>query len=217
MQKKYNPNVKFMLENVVMKKEYQNVISQCLQVEPVQINSALVSAQNRERLYWANWGISQPQDREIYLKDILQPEHEVDEKYYINNENMLKFITDNERLRKKYTAINPDKSLTQTARQYASWNGTFVAEKLGYINKDSQGQRIYSVVRRLTPVECERLQTLPDNYTQGVSDSQRYKMLGNGWTRDVIEHNFNCLKNPVRKITEFQPDMFGFSDMGVKK
>ena len=235
-----------------------------------------------------------------------------DEKYFVDTvEKMLKIYAEKngkDFCIKKYTAINPDKS--------------FVPEKLGYINKDSQGQRIYSVdgksvclsalgggwgsktglyavcgamrgrhivdgkrqdikgaktdqrfeirddkktncltsvqkdnyiiqrsrgfnkggvfedkcptlssnswehnnilsdgyrICRLTPVECERLQTLPDNYTQGVSDSQRYKMLGNGWTRDVIEHNFNCLKNPVRKITEFQPDMFGFSDMGVKK
>ena len=68
----FNPDVKFMLENVKMKKEYERVITDALGVKPVEINSALVSAQNRRRLYWCNWGVTQPEDRGIVLKDILE-------------------------------------------------------------------------------------------------------------------------------------------------
>jgi site-specific DNA-cytosine methylase len=111
----------FLLENVKMKKEFQHVISDALGVEPVEINSSLVSAQNRKRLFWCNW---------------------------------------------------PVKDNTFLCRIE---NGVLLA-------------------RKLTPIECERLQTVPDNYTNHVSNTQRYKMLGNGWTVDVICHIFECLK-----------------------
>jgi DNA-cytosine methyltransferase len=70
--RKYNPNIKFMLENVKMKKEHMDVITQYMGVEPVCINSSLLSAQNRVRYYWANWNISQPEDKGIFLKDIIE-------------------------------------------------------------------------------------------------------------------------------------------------
>lgn len=84
---------------------------------------------------------------------------------------------------KKYSFICNDKqkAITLTARQYACWNGNFY--QLG----DNK-------FRKLTPIECERLQTLPDNYTEGVSNTQRYKCLGNGWTVDVIAHILGYLK-----------------------
>ena len=114
-----NPKVKFLLENVKMKKEFQKIISKCMGVEPIEINSALVSAQNRKRLYWTNLApmfkktlfglpspmIPQPKDKGILLKDILQTD--VDDKYYIG-EKQKDFILNSERLKKKYIQANGD-------------------------------------------------------------------------------------------------------------
>ena len=94
---KYNPNVKFLLENVKMKQEFQDVISENLGVQPVEINSALVSAQNRRRLYWANWEFRQPEDRHIMLKDIVHEYSKVnrdkaiclDEEHYVTEFHLL--------------------------------------------------------------------------------------------------------------------------------
>jgi len=225
--RKYNPDVKFLLENVKMKKEYQDIISEQLGVKPILINSALVSAQNRKRLYWTNIGeIKPPEDRGILLRDIL--EKEVDEKYYLKQEQIDKYIINKNTTKKefiqckmidngnRFTFNNTNKSFTITAG--GRNNGNNLCIKVGYIGKGGQGQRIYSPdaksvalsalgggqgaktglydvgrIRKLTPIECERLQTLPDNYTQGISDTQRYKVLGNGWTVDVIAHIFKGL------------------------
>jgi len=192
----------FLLENVKMKKEYLNIITEHMGVEPVLINSAKVSAQNRQRYYWCNWEVEQPEDRGILLKDVL--ESEVDEKYYLKD-NWLKWWDENKdfQLKKKYSSLDSDKAITMTARQYASWNGNFVTDKpvrLGHFNSGGKGGHtgLYKVsesyrIRKLTPIECERLQTLPDNYSEGVSNTQRYKMLGNGWTVEVIKHLFREL------------------------
>jgi DNA (cytosine-5)-methyltransferase 3A len=193
--KKFNPDVKFLLENVKMKKEYELVITRYMGVAPIEINSALVSAQNRVRNYWTNiasepYGlfgdmrctIPQPEDRGIVLKDIL--EKDVPEKYYIKSEAMLKFITDEWRQYKSYTQINGQKSLPLLARTYSSWCGDYAY---------STNNRL----RRLTPTECKRLQTVPDWYDMSmVSDTQQYKMLGNGWTIDVIVHILSYLPLP---------------------
>lgn len=259
--KEHNPNVKFLLENVRMKKEYQDVITEYLGVEPVEINSALVSAQSRKRLYWTNIGkIEQPEDKEIFLKDII--EDEVDEKYYMNDSWHIWWNKNREfQLKKKYSSLDADKAITMTARQYASWNGNFIQrlgnKKVPYLvtrprgkNKGSVNEKKSSTlsssswehnnflvlngavrgrytpegktkqqieirvdgktntlttvqkdnvvlederVRRLTPREAERLQTVPDDYSAVVSDRQRYKMLGNGWTVDVIAHIYKNL------------------------
>lgn len=177
-----NPKVKFLLENVRMKKEFENVITSVLGVEPIMINSALVSAQDRKRLYWANWHFEQPEDKGITFKDIKSEFTQRD----ICSRGWHKWWDENKdyQLSKKYSWIcaDDDKAITLTARQYASWNGNLI--------KLANEQH-----RRATPIECERLQTLPDNYTQGVSNSQRYKCLGNGWTVDVIAH---ILKSMVK-------------------
>lgn len=216
-----NPNAHFLLENVKMKKEHELVISRYLNIAPIEINSALVSAQNRVRLYWTNienepYGffgdmqctIPQPKDKRVLLKDIL--EEKVDEKYFINTKPMMDFVTDQWRLDKKYTQIDGEKALTQTARQYSSWCGDYVEllnerQRANYKNKDEKANTFLSTswkgsqangmtlvgttkIRRLTPIECERLQTVDDNYTNCVSDTQRYRMLGNGFTIDVISY-----------------------------
>lgn len=206
-----NPDLKFMLENVQMKKQYLQVITDTMGVQPVKINSALVSAQNRVRYYWANWEFGQPEDKGILLRDILLPEDEVTEEHYLGagQINRLKTSTD---LVKCFSKIDPDKALCMTARQYANWKGTFVTvrqkargnnkgferglEKSPSMTSSNWQHNNHIVViggeekllRRLTPVECERLQTLPDDYTAGMSKSQRYRALGNGWTVDVIAH-----------------------------
>lgn len=142
--KQHNPNVKFLLENVRMKKEYLDVISEHLGVQPVLINSALVSAQNRHRYYWTNLGeIQQPEDKFIWLRHILQDE--VDEKYYMSPEWHIWWSKNAIfQLQKKYSSIDADKAITMTARQYASWNGNYV-QRLGHYNNGGQGDRIYSI------------------------------------------------------------------------
>lgn len=173
--KSVNPSVKFMLENVKMKKEYLAVISEQLGVEPVFINSSLVSAQNRQRYYWCNWEVSQPEDRGIVLADILESGERAD---IVINQG------------KEAQKIGIQKSHCLMARDYKGFGNQGMT---GVLNPSAVRGRYISdgkVYRKLTPIECERLQTVDDNYTNHVSNTQRYKMLGNGWTVDVVAHIF---------------------------
>lgn len=202
--REYNPRVKFLLENVKMKQEHKDVITNRLGVEPVAINSNLLSAQNRPRLYWTNINFNkQIKDRGILLEDILQPD--VDNKYFVKAGRLSWLQKFGEVKEKKgYVAFNPDKAKNTT--YILQWpRGT---NKGGLRAKDGKVPSLTTsswpannlllhegMVRKLTPIECERLQTLPDNYTKAVSDTQRYKALGNGWTVDVIAHILEGLKN----------------------
>lgn len=205
----------FLLENVAsMPKEAKQIITKTLGVEPILINSALVSAQQRKRLYWTNIpNITQPKDKQITLGDILVDGYGIDV----------------QKQGKDILKIGIDKSQTLLARDWKGFgnqtmSGVLKPLRLGEIGKGGQGDRIYSVlgksislnansggrgaktglykidlpdgdyiIRKLYPIECERLQTLPDNYTEGVSNSQRYKAIGNGWTVDVISHIFKFI------------------------
>jgi site-specific DNA-cytosine methylase len=326
----------FLLENVMMGEKWEKVLSKAIGVKPIEINSALVSAQNRRRLYWTNIGlepmglfgdlgsiIEQPKDKGIFLKDIL--EKEVEEKYYLSEksimylenrtiENKIKgrgfgavypsgdeksscidtrygalrnsgetYICHNtmprssrtgkggtgplsrtdrktycldtgstnaiemvgaikfgrtdeaKALRKESmkngkdhtpfqskeisgidyekmgtltTAINKDNLLMLNYNQKKKFDHNPNTDKAGcltlaqgragssdeYMDAVSKIAKIQGNIRRLTPIECERLQTVKDNYTAHVSDSQRYKMLGNGWTVDVISHILSYAK-----------------------
>ena len=165
----------FLLENVCMKKEWENVITQEVGVAPIMINSALVSAQNRKRLYWTNIeGITQPQDRGILLSALLGD---------VEYKTPLPYLLGSYCGRTRLSMVSSidKKAACLTASMYKGQIPSYV--------KNSQG-----LVHKLTPIECERLQTLPDNYTEGVSNSQRYKMIGNGWTVDVIAHIFSFIK-----------------------
>lgn len=180
----------FLLENVRMKKEYIDVISEYLGVEPILINSSKFSAQNRERLYWTNIPITTTiEDKNILLKDILEDDD--DFKY---GECELKEFNENSICHHIGNAldINGNDSIK---RIYASSGKSPTLDTMQGGNRHPKvlinGTNSY---RRLTPLECERLQTVPDNYTSIVSNSQRYKMLGNGWTVDVIAFIFNQLK-----------------------
>lgn len=205
--KGYNPECLFLLENVKMKQESKDVITSRLGVEPIAINSNLVSAQNRYRLYWTNInGVEQPEDKGIYLFDILEPI--VDEKYFIRAGRLSWLQTFGEvKVKDGYVAFNPTKAKCLTVRREPSWNTTYViqgshgANSGGYRAIDGKTPALTTssweankllltegMVRKLTPIENERLQTLPDNYTKVISDSQRYKSIGNGWTVDVIAH-----------------------------
>jgi site-specific DNA-cytosine methylase len=173
-----NPDVKFMLENVKMKKEYLDVISRLLGVEPVFINSALVSAQNRQRYYWANWKIEQPEDKEINWGSIR--EENAPACHYYSQKGLEWIRRHSERTGKKLRVWdNNEKCQMLEATMYKNYSG-----QRFFAVKDVNGKRYISLL------ECERAQTVPDNYTNHVSNTQRYKMLGNGWTVDVITHIF---------------------------
>lgn len=172
----------FLLENVKMKKEYQDVISEYLNVEPILINSALVSAQNRKRLYWTNIkNVKQPEDRNLVFNNILDDISV----YKYRNFNIINDIFlsgDYIRVRTKKSAGQANTAILPDKKSYSvccNW------KPMVYINNK---------FRYITEIECERLQTVPDNYTEGVPNTQRYNMLGNGWTVDVICH---ILKNMV--------------------
>lgn len=278
--KHYKPKY-FLLENVKMKKEHQKVISDCLCVEPIEINSALVSAQNRKRLYWTNIpGVTQPKDRGILLKDIIEEQaflndrgkikeqtkksNCIDANYYKGKDNHAQrtlIITGG-----RIVGRNPDNPKSRKVglptAQMLEIKGDEKSNCVSTVGKDSvcvqigkagvkghdYNKRVYSpegkapslavrvsekceerrvknrkslkekakclqasihkgeaangctiiqdglTWRKLTPLECERLQTVPDNFTAHVSNTQRYKMLGNGWTVDVIAHIFRGLK-----------------------
>ena len=179
----------FLLENVKMKKEFLKVITEHLGVQPICINSALVSAQNRVRYYWTNIPrIEQPAQRGIVLKGILETrEIEGLSEKAINYMNRSSSKWSGGKTRKDiYIKNESEKAMCLTANMYKG-------VPYGIIETKKKKWR------RLTPIECERLQTVPDNYTEGVSDSQRFKMLGNGWTVDVIAHILKNLESIYKK------------------
>ena len=189
-------NTKFFLENVEMGKKWESVFDDILGRKGIHINSALVSAQNRRRIYWTDIqdNIPQPEDRGILLRDIL--EEEVDEKYFlpdemveglkgrVKTENDLIIVSGTIRAfgGKHFREIKSGKSCTLLARA----------------RNDGDSQpcvQIGAKIRRLTPTECVRLQTVPDWCVWGgISDTQRYKMLGNGWNIETIKHIYKGMK-----------------------
>ena len=230
--RKYNPDVKFLLENVVMSKKWEVVLTAAIGVEPVKINSNLVSAQNRKRLYWTNIAeIPQPEDEGLFIRDIL--EDDVDEKYYVSDKALEGMIN---RARVKGSgfggrAVSPDGKANTLCVSNGSRDRNLIAvlkdisPRVGGVSISENGIRPHRgdarksgigelgtirfesskadtlltsskpiildgeyKLRRLTPVECARLQTVPDWYEWVVSDTQIYRMCGNGWTVKVIEH-----------------------------
>jgi DNA (cytosine-5)-methyltransferase 3A len=211
-----NPNMKFLLENVRMKKEYQDVISQYMGIEPIMINSSLLSAQNRVRFYWQNISnIDQPEDKGMVLKDIL--EDSVDDKYNLTAEavdymsrlrngkprweyhknpidgkaacltaNMYKGVPYGvlripEATKQGYVELNENEGIDLTHFKSATRRGRLMKEKSNCLTVNSFDYCWYDgyICRKLTPLECERLQTFDDEFTSGISNTQRYKALGN--------------------------------------
>lgn len=191
----------FLLENVRMKKQSMDVITEALGVEPIAINSNLVSAQNRYRLYWTNIPMDGlPDDKGIKLKDILEggvvdrdKAHCLDANYFKGGN--LKQYFEKHRRQLVFSADGlchvGDADLSGNESVKRVYHASGKAPTLTTMGGGHREPKVYvepMQYRKLTPLECERLQTVPEGYTEGVSNTQRYKMLGNGWTVDVVSH-----------------------------
>jgi DNA (cytosine-5)-methyltransferase 3A len=195
----YNSGATYFLyeNNYNIHKDIQDEITKYLGVNPVMINSNLVSAQNRKRLYWTNIpNVSQPIDKSIYLQDIIDSGFVYRNKSHCLTSNYYGAIIWNslERGQRTMVAEPANDQVVDNYSVYCINNGYMTAK----VNSQS-GEIITKhlainlpngnyTFRKLTPIECERLQTLPDDYTSGISDTQRYKLIGNGWTVDIISH-----------------------------
>ena len=210
----------FLMENVRMSKKSQDIISEHLGVEPIVINSNLVSAQNRHRLYWTNIPFDMPTDKGIVLSDIIEggvvdrdKSHCLDANYFKGG-NLKSYFRKNRRQlvfdspdalfcasivgRKinpetgKRDDNNPDLPMVQRLEIQSEGH-----IKTGALNTVQKTNVLTDTKRwrNLTPLECERLQTVPEGYTNHVSNTQRFRMLGNGWTVDVIKAIFGGLNN----------------------
>ena len=193
----------WLLENVVMKQEYQDVISKYLGVEPVKLNSALTSAQNRVRLYWANFEITEPTDKGIKLEDVLEDTEMIGPSAIrgrrLNKATILGRRLDERGKRQDYDktvpitqclevrATNRDKSncLTTVAK-----DTVLTTMEVGR-HPDAFGRNL--PYRNYTAVERCRLMNLPDNYCEMISLNQTVKATGNGWDVGMIEHIFRCM------------------------
>lgn len=233
--RKYNPNVLFLLENVEMGEKWEKVLTKAIGIDGLHINSALLSAQNRKRIYWTNIGIKQqglfgdfypgipqPKDKGILLRDIL--ESDVPEKYYISDKRLntiassqrkqdfidletekhgclisgyAKNPTDGQYLCVASRGRNPENPKSRVAgvetEQQLEARKDGKTNCLTSVQKDNLLLTDYRI-RRLTPTECARLQTMPSWYKWNCSDTQQYRMLGNGWTVDVIKHILSFAK-----------------------
>ena len=214
---KHNPKAKFLMENVKMKKDFEQYIThhteQALgRVEKTLINSALVSAQNRQRYYWTNFEVTQPEDKGILLKDIIEGDYVDRDKsqtilatiYKENAKSMVKrgkmglvvggairgrYLVDGKRQdHKMKTAGLTEQRLEIREGGKTDTLTTSHSPKVA-LNGDVSDLKY----RKFTPLECERLQTFPDGWTDCLSNTQRYKALGNAWTIDVIAHILKCI------------------------
>ena len=202
-----NPNIKFLLENVEMKNSNKEIISNELKTQPILINSKLVSAQNRPRLYWCNFNVDLPNDKNIKLKDIL-----IDEDIDLVEKNGLKFdIRLSEKSMNLVFIHNNQIAVKQATKQgfiYAldgdginlqfptskTRRGRVIKQKSSTLDRQCDCcVLINDTIRKLNINELEKLQTLPVDYTIGFSENERKSMIGNGWTVDVIAHIFKNL------------------------
>ena len=179
----------FLLENVVMKQEWQDIISEALGVKPIMIDSSLTSAATRKRLYWTNIpGIEQPKDLGITFGDIR--ERNVPEGSIYYTDKGLDWIRRHEKRTGKTLRIIGDSDKMQMLE--ASMYKKYSSQRFFGI-EDTHG------LRYITVTECERCMNVPDGYTDCCSNTQRYKQLGNGWEVNTITHIFRTLKNVLEK------------------
>lgn len=168
-----NPNVKFLLENVKMDTNIESIITNALGVEPITINSALVSPQNRVRMYWTNINsgkIPQPVDRELLLKDIIMVN--ADSRYFFTKYTTYRIMTEYPGSAK--SVLDKSRCLTTGCGRNVGGRGSYLVQNGG--------------IRRFTVRECARLQTIPEEYEFVVPEGEAYKLIGNGWTVEVIKH-----------------------------
>lgn len=180
----------FLLENVgSMKGKWRDLISEVIGVQPIMINSALVCAAERKRLYWTNIpNVTQPTDKGVVLKDVMVNAESVPDRYW--NTKYPVIVHDGDVKVKATIGMKGHRILKEVYGLNHKCN-TLMCDTGGKVKKVYQDGR----VRKLLPVEYERPQTLPDGYTDCVSDSRRYSAIGNGWTVDVIAHILNGLKD----------------------
>lgn len=173
----------FFFENVRMRKKEQDIISSYFGVEPVMINSNLVSAQNRNRLYWTNLPIPKIRDKKIFWSDIM--EHDAQDVMYFSKKTF-KWVIKDEKRRGKFTIYKKDSKVKMQMIEASH-------------HKTVSNQRCFGIVdvngiRYISPLECERAQTWPDNYTEGLKRTPRYVLIGNGFTTDIVGQFFKGLK-----------------------
>jgi DNA (cytosine-5)-methyltransferase 3A len=202
-----NPNIKFLLENVEMKNSNKETINNELETQPILINSKLVSAQNRPRLYWCNFDVDLPNNKNIKLKDIL-----IDENIDLVEKNGLKFdVRLSEKSMDLVFIYNNQIAIKQATKQgfiYAidgdginlqfptskTRRGRVIKQKSSTLDRQCDCCVLTNnVIRKLNINELEKLQTLPVDYTVGFNENERKSMIGNGWTVDVIVHIFKNL------------------------
>ncbi len=201
--KETNPKY-FLLENVMMSKKWENIITEVLGVEPIYLNSNLVSAQSRPRIYWTNIpDISIPNNKNLILDDILQNDNDIPSNLFIDDKYQyieapshtsrvgLVYVGGIDSSKRWLGGKNLSRNFSQGNRVYSSLgkSSTLCANGGGLGGKTGL-YLINNKIRKLSRIECERLQTVPDNYTSIVTDTQAKKMLGNGWTVDIIAHIF---------------------------
>lgn len=198
----------FLLENVVMEKKWEDIITNTLGVSPIEINSSLVSAQKRARLYWTNIPVEGlPLDKELFIRDVLEEEYS--EKEILSKKIQDRFVITHEDIPSNYS-IGTTKPEFRTIGQRDYVFG--VNQKMGCLvaTDYKQPKQVFynGILRKASPLECERLQTLDDNYTKyglfdgvvkEISNTQRYKMIGNGWTKDVVKFILRFLPEEWRK------------------
>lgn len=174
----------FCFENVAsMPKKDRDIITTELGVEPVMINASLVSAQSRKRLFWCNWSVEQPEDRGILLRDILESGNPIGG---ANNGSKSYCIDAN------YYKGGKKESINQSGKRL------MISDKPVYVGSRFDGTQVCidnTIIRKLTPVECERLQCFPDGWTDGVSNTQRYRQLGNAVNVEVVKHIFEQFRS----------------------
>lgn len=217
----------FLLENVKMKKEHQDVISHFLGIKPIRINSSLLSPQSRDRLYWTNIPITPIEDKQLVVNNIIEdnPDPSLFFSYQMGEHKDGKFLPVEDNIDASHLLVPLDSHSSKSGLickgglvkpYYRLWldNGKILQRNF------KQGSRVYSAegkaptlnansgglggktglymidgnIRQLTVRECERLQTVPDDYTSIVSRNEAIKMLGNGWTVDVISHILSHIK-----------------------
>ena len=202
----------FLVENVVMKKEWENIITSCLGVEPIEINSSLVSAQNRRRLYWTNIpNVTLPKDKNITLANILE-DIEFPNPAAIRGRRLNKATIVGRRLDENGHRQDYDKTIPITQCLEVRASNTDKSNCLTTVDKDNvltplpvgrypDAFKNNLPFRYYTTKEMCRLQTVPDDFLNMIPDSAARKALGNGWTVDVIAHIFSFLPNEY-KISE---------------
>lgn len=200
----------FLLENVIMKKEWEDIITNILGVEPIEINSSLVSAQNRRRLYWTNIpNVTLPEDKNITLEDILE-DIEFPNPAAIRGRRLNKATIIGRRLDKNGHRKDTDKTIPITQCLEVRATNTDKSNCLTTVDKDnvltplSIGRHPDAFkdnlpFRYYTTKEMCRLQTVPDDFLNMIPDSAARKALGNGWTVDVIAHIFSFLPDEYKE------------------